>query len=62
MSGMRYTEDQRKSISEQAAGKRVESLEYVSETSHRGRDESYWVMTFDDETEISFRFMAEIVR
>ena len=51
---MRYMPEQREQISQQAAGKRVESLEYET-----GGD--YWVMTFDDGSEISFRFMAELV-
>jgi hypothetical protein len=52
MSAMKWTEEQRRRISAQAVGKRVASLEYVE-------DGGYWVMTFEDQTEISFRFMAE---
>lgn len=40
-------------MSEEAKGKIIKSLEYVEE-------DHYWVMTFTDETEICFRFMAEI--
>jgi len=63
MGDMRFTEKQRRHISQQAAGKRVESLEYVEpapgETGCAAGD--YWVMVFDDGSEISFRFMAELV-
>lgn len=52
---MRFTDDQRKMISDQATGKLVESLVYEP-------DGDYWVMTFEDESEISFRFMAELAR
>jgi hypothetical protein len=51
---MRYTAEQRQQISKQAAGKVVESLEFEEE------DGGYWVMTFTDGSEISFRFMAEL--
>ena len=50
---MKYTLQQQEQISREAAGKRVQSLEYDSV----GR---YWVMTFDDGSEINFRFMAEL--
>lgn len=50
---MRFTDEQRAKISEDAAGKVVGSVEYEA-----GGD--YWVMTFTDESEISFRFMAEV--
>lgn len=53
---MIYTKEQRQQISAQAAGKKVESLAYEEE------DGGYWVMTFDDDSEISFRFMAELAR
>lgn len=53
MRGMRYTSEQRAQISEQVAGRKVEALEYEPEG-------DYWAMTFDDGTEISFRFMAEL--
>ena len=51
---MKYTEEQRRQISQQARGKTVESLEW--------EQEGYWVMTFTDGSEISFRFMAELIR
>lgn len=51
---MQYTEKQREEIAAQAAGKTVESLEWEPE-------DGYWVMTLDDESEISFRLMAELV-
>jgi hypothetical protein len=51
---MQYTEKQRQEIAAQAKGKTVESLEWED---HAG---GYWVMTFTDESEVSFRFMAEL--
>lgn len=51
---MQYTEGQRQEISAQMAGKTVQSLEWEAE------DGGYWVMTFTDGTETSFRFMAEL--
>lgn len=53
---MIYSEDQRRRISEDAKGKTVESLAWEA------ADGGYWVMAFTDGTEISFRFMAELVR
>jgi hypothetical protein len=64
MGGMRFSEEQRRHISRQAVGRFVEVLEYVEpvpgETGCAAGD--YWVMRFDDGSEISFRFMAELVR
>jgi hypothetical protein len=51
---MTFTEEQRARISADAAGKTVESLEWEQE------DGGYWVMTFTDGSETSFRFMAEL--
>lgn len=51
---MRYTEEQKKQITADAAGKTVESLEWEEDCG------GYWVMTFTDDSEISFRFMAEL--
>jgi hypothetical protein len=51
---MRYTEQQRKEIAAQAKGKVVESLEWEADAG------GYWVMTFTDESEVAFRFMAEL--
>jgi hypothetical protein len=48
-----FTEAQRADISGQAEGKTVSSLEYEAEG-------GYWVMTFGDDSEISFRLMAEL--
>lgn len=45
----------RESISKEAKGKVVESLEWTE------ADGGYWAMTFTDGQEISFRFMAELV-
>lgn len=50
---MRYTEGQRTQIAADAGGKTVQSLEWEG-------DGAYWVMTFTDGSEMSFRFMAEI--
>jgi hypothetical protein len=52
---MEHTPAQREQIGGEAAGKTVESLGYED-----GPDDGYWVMTFTDGTEISFRFMAEL--
>jgi hypothetical protein len=52
---MKYGEQQRLQISAGATGKTVESLEWES------ADGGYWVMTFTDGSEISFRFMAELI-
>ena len=51
--GGKYTDTQRKEISDEAKGKKVESLEWVP-------DERYWAMTFNDASEICFRLMAEL--
>ena len=49
---MEYNAAQRKMIEEEAKDKTIESLEW---------DEAgYWVMTFTDGTEISFKFMSEL--
>jgi hypothetical protein len=55
MAGVKYTAEQRRAIVEQGPGKTVKSLEYEE------ADGGYWVMTFTDESEICFRFMAELV-
>ncbi len=52
---MDYPPDQRQQISARAQGKQVESLDYEPE-------DGYWVMTFTDGSEITFRFMAELAR
>jgi len=62
---IRYTEEQREQISAQAAGKTVESLAFEPPAwtpgeVHFADDTGYWVMTFTDGSEISFRFMAEM--
>lgn len=54
MWGMRYTEEQRQQIAADAAGKIVQELMWEGDAG------GYWVMTFEDGSEISFRFMAEI--
>ena len=50
---MEYSQEDREEIRWQAAGKVIRSLEWDSEG-------SYWVMAFDDGSEISFRLMAEL--
>lgn len=50
---MRYNPTQRASIAEQAKGKVITSFAWEEEG-------QYWVITFDDESEISVRLMAEI--
>jgi hypothetical protein len=56
---MTYTERQRHEISKEAEGKTIHSLEWCLDEDMEGG--GYWVMTFTDESEISFRFMAELV-
>ena len=51
---MRYNQKQRESIIKESIGKTVTEMEYVE-------DDNYWVMTFSDGSEMSFRFMAELV-
>ena len=51
---MNYTDEQRKRISSDAQRKRVAKLVWEP-------DGEYWVMTFTDGSEISFRFMAELI-
>ena len=53
IAGMRFTEEQKRQITADAIDKTVESLEWEE-------DGGYWVMTFTDGSEISFRFMAEL--
>ena len=50
---MKYSEKQRASIIKESIGKTITDMEYVE-------DEQYWVMTFTDGSEMSFRFMAEV--
>jgi len=50
---MKYTKEQRELIIEEAKDKVVYSLEY-------DELEEYWVMTFTDESDMSFRFMSEL--
>ncbi|HTA20259.1 MAG TPA: hypothetical protein VK989_13265 [Polyangia bacterium] len=52
----RYTDDDRRQISREAEGKTIGSLEWEPD----GPGGGYWVCTFTDETEISFRLMAEL--
>ncbi len=52
---MTYDAKMRAKIIETAKGKVVKSLEWVDDV-----DGPYWVMTFDDDSEISFRFMVEL--
>jgi len=51
---MRYNQKQRESIIKESIGKIVTEMEYVE-------GDRYWVMTFSDGSEMSFRFMAELV-
>jgi hypothetical protein len=53
-----YGEAMRKRMCEDVKGKTVESMEYVDDEGEFG---PYWVITFTDCTEISFRFMGELV-
>lgn len=51
---MKYTSEQRQHIIENATGKTIANLFYEE-------DGEYWVMEFDDGSEASLRFMAELV-
>jgi hypothetical protein len=51
-----YTPSQRERIAEQFKGKKIERAEYVE-----ADGDGYWVIYFEDGSEIAFRFMAEIV-
>ncbi len=53
---MRYTKEQRESIIKDSIGKTITDLEYIEDDPHH-----YWVFTFSDGSEMSFRFMAELV-
>lgn len=57
---MIYNEEQRARMIAAIAGKIVASLEYV-EAEPGNTWPSYWVMTFTDGSEISFRFMSELL-
>ena len=46
-----YNEEQRNKIIEDTKDKVVKSLEW---------DDGYWVMTFADDSEMCFKFMAEL--
>jgi hypothetical protein len=59
MMAVKFTPKQRAEISADAKGKVIESLEY-SEAEPSDPVGDYWVMTFTDGSEVSFRFMAEL--
>lgn len=50
---MQYNKEQRERISTEAKGKIIETMEYDEEG-------GYWVITFTDGSEMTFRFMAEL--
>jgi hypothetical protein len=52
----RYTDEQRAKIAAEARGKMIDLLQWEPD----GPGGGYWVCTFTDETEISFRLMAEL--
>ena len=51
---MIYTDEQRQQIIEQSKGLVVESLEWDEE-------DKYWTYTFTNGSEMSFRFIAELI-
>lgn len=51
---MKFNNKQREDLVKASTGLTVESLEYIE-------DGNYWVMTFTNGTETSFRFMAELI-
>ena len=56
--GFQYTPEQRERIIQESKGKVIESLKWENNDSESG---DYWVMTFTDGSETSFRFMAELI-
>ena len=52
---MRYNKAARVAIIKESIGKTITGMEYVEE-------DRYWVMTFSDGSEMSFRFMTEAPR
>ncbi len=52
--GIKYTQKQRERISEDSKGKVIKSVEWDDLG-------GYWNMTFEDGSEMSFRFMAELI-
>ena len=50
---MKFTPEMRIKISNEAKDKVIKSLQWDEE-------DEYWVMTFTDDSEISFRLMAEL--
>jgi hypothetical protein len=55
---IKYNDKQVRQICDEAKGLVIESLEYVN---HTVGNSSYWVMTFTNGSEISFKFMSEII-
>lgn len=58
---MQYDQKQREQISAEAKGKTVQTLEWSEEKNDGEGVGGYWVITFTDGSEISFRLMAELV-
>jgi len=54
---IKYTAQQRQQIIDEANGKTIKTLEWSSD---EDGSNGYWVMTFTDDSEISFRLMAEL--
>jgi len=50
---MEYNKEQRESLIKESIGKTIIGLEWDSE-------DKYWIMEFNDGSEMSFRFMAEL--
>lgn len=64
--GIVFSASTRERMIADAKGKIVESLHFeegtqASKANSKGEEDGYWVLTFEDGTEISFRFMAELV-
>lgn len=51
---MKFTLSERVVIMEKSKGKVIESMSY-------DESEEYWTMTFTDGSEMSFKFMAEMI-
>ena len=56
--GIVYTPEQRKRLCEETAGKTIKNMYWEDHAGPWG--EGYWVMEFEDGSETSVRFVAEL--
>jgi len=59
--GMVYSPEMRERMIKEIAGKTVAHLEYSEAEGESDPIGAYWTITFTDDSEFSFRFMAELV-